>query len=145
MQKLLFAASTAFLRAFGVTFLFAATGLLAAPNQAALIALSWAALVASLVAGIRAVQVFIPGLSFASLLPQPYAAWVDSFARAFLASFLTLLTGWLAAPDWSTWKSAVLAVLVGAGTSGVRALQGLLTPGEAPATDSGIVAPPAPS
>lgn len=141
MQKLLYAAATAFLRAFGVTFLLAATGILAAPNQTALIALSWAALVASIVAGIRAVQVFIPGLSFAALLAQPYAAWADAFTRAFLASLLTLLTGWLAAPDWSTWKSAILAVLVGAGTSGVRALQGLLTPGETPAADSGVVTP----
>jgi hypothetical protein len=141
VQKLLYAASTSFLRAFGVTFLFAATGLLAAPNQASLLALSWAALVASIVAGLRAVQVFIPGLSFAAFLAQPYAAWVDSFVRAFLASFLTLLTGWLAAPDWSTWKSAILAVLVGAGTSGVRALQGLLTPGETPASDTGVVTP----
>lgn len=138
MQKLLYAAGTAFLRAFGVTFLLAATGILAAPNQSAAVALSWAALVASLVAGIRAVQVFVPGLSFAALFAQPYAAWIDSFTRAFLASFLTLLTGWLAAPDWSTWKSAVLAIIVGAITAGVRALQGLLTPGETPASDAGV-------
>lgn len=141
MQKLLYAAGTAFLRAFAVTFLFAATGLLAAPNQSALIALSWAALVASLVAGLRALQVFVPGLSTKALFGTVIGAYADSFLRAFLASFLTLLTGWLAAPDWSTWKSAVLAVLVGAVTAGVRALQGLITPGETPAPASGIVTP----
>jgi hypothetical protein len=143
MKTLLFAASTAFLRAFGVTFLFAATGLLAAPDQATAVALSWAALVASIVAGLRAVQVFVPALSFGALLGQPFGAWVDSFARAFLASLLTLTTGWLAAPDWTTWKAAGLAAILGAVTAGVRALQGLATPSESPAPDVGFSAPPA--
>jgi hypothetical protein len=138
MNKLLFAAMTAFGRAFLVTFLLAATGILNAPDQDTAVALSWAALVASIVAGLRAIQVFIPQLSFSGLLPQPVAAWVDAFSLAFLASLVTLLTGWLAAPDWSTWKSALLAVVIGALTSGVRALQGLATAGDKPAPSSGM-------
>lgn len=133
MNKLLFAAMTAFGRAFIVTFLLAATGILSAPNQEAAVALSWAALVASIVAGLRAVQVFVPQMSFAEFFPQPIAAWVDAFSLAFLASFITLLTGWLASPDWSTWKSALTAVLIGALTSGARVLQGLATSGDEPA------------
>lgn len=144
MQKLLFAASTAFARVFAVTFLFALTTILTAPDQASAVALSWAALVASIVAGFRAIQVFIPQLSFASLLPQPFAAWVDSFARAFLATFVTLLTGWLAAPDWSTWKSAVTGIIIGSLTAAVRALQGLVTPGESPKPDTGLTLEPKP-
>ena len=140
MTKLLYAAGTAFLRAFAVTFLFAATGLLSAPNLSAAVALSWAALTASLVAGLRALQVFVPGLSWTGLLSQPYAAWADAFTRMFLASFLTLLTGWLAAPDWATWKSAILAIVLGAATAGLRALQGLITTGESPAPKSGVAA-----
>lgn len=138
MNKLLFAAMTAFGRVFAVTFLLAATGILAAPDQASAVALSWAALVASIVAGLRAIQVFIPGITFAQFLPQPLAAWVDAFTLAFLGVFVTLLTGWLSAPDWSNWKAAVSALFIGALTAGVRALQGLATSGESPAPASGF-------
>lgn len=137
MNKLLFAAMTAFGRVFLVTFLLAATGILSAPDMSTALALSLAAFVASLVAGLRAIQVFIPQLSFSSIFPQPVGAWVDSFTRAFLAVFVTLLTGWLAAPEWSTWKSALTAVVIGALTAGVRALQGAVTIGDAPAPGVG--------
>lgn len=138
MNKLLFAAMTAFGRAFLVVFLFAVTGILNAPNQETAVALSWAALVASIVAGLRAVQVFIPLISWKTLLSQPWASWVDAFTLAFLGSLVTLLTGWLAAPDWSTWKSGLMAVLIGAMTAGVRALQGLATPGDNPVPSTGL-------
>lgn len=137
MNKLLFAAMTAFGRVFIVTFLLAATGILSAPDLDSALALSLAALVASFVAGLRAIQIFIPQISFAGLFPQPIAAWVDAFVLAFLASFVTLLTGWLAAPDWTTWKSAVTAILIGALTAAVRALQGAVTLGDAPAPGIG--------
>ncbi len=138
MEKLLFAAGTSFLRAFGVTFLFAATGLLAAPNLNAALALSWAALAASLTAGLRAVQVFLPKLTFVGLIKQPYGSWVDAAVRAGVAAFITGVTGWLAAPDLSTWKSALLGVGIGVGTAVVRALQGLFTPSESPSLGKGI-------
>lgn len=132
MNKFLFAVMTSFGRVFLVTFLLAATGILTAPDLETAFGLSLAALVASIVAGLRAIQVFIPGLTFARLFKQPVGAWVDSFVRAFLAVFVTLLTGWLAAPDWSTWKSALTAAIVGALTAGVRALQGFVTSGDQP-------------
>lgn len=138
MNKLLFASMTAFGRAFLVTFLLAATGILNAPDQATAVALSWAALVASIVAGLRAIQVFIPQVSWSGVLTQPVAAWFDAFTLAFLGALITLLTGWLAAPDWSTWKSALLAIVIGAVTSGVRALQGVLTHGDQPAPNTGV-------
>lgn len=141
MQKLLFAAATAFLRAFGVTFLLAVTGILAAPNLDAAVALSVAALVASIAAGLRAIQVFIPQLSFASFIGQPLAAWLDSFTRAFLAALVTALTGWLAMPDLPTDRSFWYALITGALAAGVRALQGLLSPGENPSPPTGITNP----
>lgn len=137
MNKLLFAAMTAFGRAFLVVFLFAAT------NQEAATALSWAALVASIVAGLRAVQVFIPLISWKTLLSQPWASWADAFTLAFLSSLVTLLTSWLAAPDWSMWKSALMAIVIGATTAGVRALQGLATLGDSPAPKVGLENPSA--
>jgi hypothetical protein len=141
MNKLLFAAMTAFGRVFIVTFLFALTSIATAPDQQSAIALSWAALVASIAAGLRAIQIFFPGITFKRLLPQPLAAWVDAFTLAFLAAFVTTLTGWLAAPDFATWKAAITGFVIGGLTAGVRALQGLATPGEKPAPTAGIKDP----
>lgn len=141
MTTLLFAAGTAFLRSFGVTFLLALTGILAAPNVEAAVALSIAALVASIVAGLRTIQVFIPQLSFGSLIPQPYGAWADAFARAFLAALVTALGGLLAMPELPTDTSVWFAALTGALVVGVRALQGLATPGESPSPPTGVTNP----
>lgn len=141
MTKLLYAASTAFLRAFAVTFLMAATGIAAAPNVAAAQALSIAALIASVVGGLRAIQVFIPQLSFGSFVPQPIAAWLDSFTRAFLATLVVSVQGLLAMPELPTDRSVWFAALTGALAAGLRALQGLVTPGEAPAADVGVSDP----
>jgi len=141
MTKLLYAASTAFLRAFGITFLMAATGIAAAPNVAAAQALSIAALIASIAGGLRAIQVFIPQLSFATFVPQPFAAWLDAFVRAFLAAFVTAVLGLLAMPELPHDRSVWFAAITGALVAGLRALQGLVTPGEDPAPDTGISDP----
>jgi hypothetical protein len=141
MQKLLYAAGTEFLRVFGITFLAFATGILGATNLSSAVALSIAGLAASLAAAIRAVTVFVPSLTFAGLIPQPYAAWADAFVRAFLANGLATLAGWLAAPNWSAWHAALLGIITGAAVAGVRALQGLFTPGEVPAPGFGMTVP----
>ncbi len=141
MTKLLFAAGTAFLRAFGITFLMAATGIAAAPNVSSAQALSIAALIASIAAGLRAIQVFIPQLSFGAFVRQPIAGWIDSFTRAFLAALVTALAGLLAMPNLPTDSSIWFAAITGALVAGVRALQGLATPGEQPASESGVTNP----
>jgi hypothetical protein len=141
MTKLLYAAGTSFLRSFAITFVSFAAGILGATDKSAAVALSIAALCASAVAGLRALQVFIPAISFANLLPQPWAAYADAFSRQFLGSGIVALAGWLAAPNWGLWHSALLGILTGAAVAGVRAVQGLLTPGEAPSPATGIGAP----
>ena len=141
MTKLLYAAATAFLRAFAITFLMAATGIAAAPNVGAAQALSIAALIASIAAGLRAIQVFIPQLSFASFIPQPVAAWVDSFVRAFLAALVVAVMGLLAMPELPHSSSVWFAAITAALTAGLRAIQGLATPGESPAPSSGVENP----
>lgn len=138
MVQLLYAAATAFLRAFGVTFLMAATGILAAPNVDAAVALSISALIASIAGGLRAIQVFIPQISFGTFVPQPWAAWADSFTRAFLATLVVSVEGLLAMPDLPTDRSIWFAVITGALAAGLRAIQGLLTPTEQPSPGSGI-------
>jgi hypothetical protein len=139
MTTLLERAGASFLRAFLVTLLFLATGILNAPDQATAVALSIAALAAGIAAGIKAIQVLVPQISWATVVKNKLvAAWADAFTRAFVGVFLTFWAGWLAAPDWSTWKSALLAAVIGAATAGARALQGLLTVGESPAPNSGL-------
>lgn len=138
MKKLLYAAGTSFLRSFGATFLTWAPGILAATNVSAGVALSIAGLVASLGAGFRALQVFVPQLSWSSLIPNKVAAaWADAFTRAALASFLVSITGWLEAPDYHGWRAAGVAAVTGALAMGFRALQGLGTKGEEPHPDKG--------
>lgn len=138
MTRLLEHAGTSFLRAFGGALLILAPGVLWAPDLSQAKLLGTAALVSALTAGLRAIQVFVPKLSFDTIMKQPWATWVDSFSRAFLGTLIVLLTGWLGSPDLSDWKAGLSAVLIGAATAGIRALQGLLTPGEYPTPGKGF-------
>lgn len=137
MTALLERAGAEFLRAFGLAFLFLVTGIINAPNLDAAIALSIAAFAAALAAGLRALQVFIPQLSWGAVFGQPWAAWFDAATRAFLAVFVVFWADWLQAPDWANWKAAALAAVLAAGSAGIRALQGLFTFGESPSPSFG--------
>jgi hypothetical protein len=138
MTQLLERAGASFLRAFGAALIVLFPGVLAAPDLNGAKALAVAALFGSLTAGLRALQEFIPSLTFAQFVPQPYAAWVDSFVRGFLGAFITTIIGLFVAPDLNTMRAAVTAALVGALTAGLRALQGAITRGESPAPSTGI-------
>lgn len=137
-KSLLSAASRAFISAFAVSALALSTGILNAPNLDQAYALGVAALFASIAAGVKALQQFIPQLSFSSLLAQPWAAYADAFVQAGLGAFLVSLVGILNAPDLETAKSLLLAALVGALMAAFRALQGAVTPGEVPFVNKGI-------
>ncbi len=132
-------AGRSFLRAFAGSLLVFIPGVLAAPNLGATRGLALAALVASLAAWLKAVQVFVPALSFASLVKSVfYASLLDSFSRAFLSSFVVLLVGLLESPEFGLSKSALIALVVGAVTAGIRAIQGLATTSEEPSGGSGF-------
>jgi len=131
-------AGASFLRAFAVAFVFYASGIINAPDTSAAVALSIAALGASIAAGLKAVQVFVPAFSWGSLVSPTIATYADSFTRAFAGTFIVAVSSWLVAIDVSTWKAALLAAAVGAGTAGLRALQGLATAGESPAPAKGF-------
>ena len=137
-KNLLSAAGRAFIGAFAVSALALSTGVLAAPNLDGALALAAAALFASVAAGVKALQTFVPQLSFASFLPQPWAAYADAFVQAGLGAFLVSLVGVLSAPDLATAKSLLTGAVVGALMAGFRALQGLLTPGETPSPGVGL-------
>lgn len=132
-HSVFYSAGTEVLRAIGVTVLMYSTGIFNAPDKSAAVAASIATLFAALAAGARVLQKFVPALTWAKLITnKAVAAWADAFTRAFAASFLITITGWLAAPDLSTWKSVALGAVTGALMAGARALQGLITPGETP-------------
>lgn len=137
MKELFKQAGRSALKAFVVTFLPFVTGLLAAPNLTEARAIVVAALVASGVAVVEAVRVFVPQLTFANILPQPWASWTDQFTIAGLSTFFVLVQGVSEAPDLETGKSVVVAAIVGGLQAGFRALEGLFTKGETPAPNFG--------
>ena len=144
MLRLLSEMGRSFLRAFVGSLIVLLPGMLAAPNLTGAVALGIAALIASLAAGLKAVQVFVPQLSFRSILKgklAPYYTWVDSFARAFVAALITSVLGLLAMPTESWSKALLIAALTGAVTAGIRAVQGFLTPGDVPVPASGVTVP----
>jgi hypothetical protein len=131
-KELLSSAGRAFIGAFAVSVVTLSTGILAAPNLNEAYALGVAALFASLAAGIKVLQEFVPALRFGSYIAQPFGAYLDAFLQAALGTFLVLAVGVLSAPDLATAKSLATAAVVGALMAGFRALQGLFTPGESP-------------
>jgi hypothetical protein len=139
LKTLIYEAGRAALKAGVVTFLTFASGLLAATNLKEFSALAVAALVASGVAALKAVQVFIPKLSFAGLLPtQPVvASYLDAFTIAFLSAAVVLLQGVSDAPNYETAKGLVVAAIIGALQAAFRALEGLATRGEFPVRQFG--------
>lgn len=138
MTGLLSNAGRSFLRAFVGSLLVLLPGVLAAPNLSEMQGLGVAALISSVAAAIKAIQVFIPQLSFESLVPGFVGTVLDSFARAFLGTLAILLPGVLESPDLATAKGLATAAIVGAVTAGVRALQGFFTASEEPGDNAGF-------
>jgi hypothetical protein len=134
MRVLLSAAGRAFLRTGAVAFLALATGILAAPNLRQAAALAGAASLAAIVAGVRAIRVFVPSISkqlAASLhVPVAYAEVVITLVTTALFGFIVLVEGVLSAPNLDAARAAGLAALLAVGDALVRVGQAWLTPGE---------------
>lgn len=140
MTGLLSNAGRSFLRAFIGSLLVLLPGVLAAPNFDGMQGLGLAALISSVAAGLKAIQVFVPQLSFQSLVDGFAGALLDSFARAFLGAFFVLAPGVLEAPNFAEGKALFVAAIIAAVTAGVRALQGFFTAGE-PVGEAGFDVP----
>jgi len=144
MLRLLSEMGRSFLRAFIGALIVLLPSILAAPDLNGAVALGIAALIASLAAGLKAIQVFVPALSFKTIMTgslAPYYTIVDSFVRAFIAALITAVVGLLAMPTESWNKALVIAAVTGAITAGIRAIQGMLTQGDYPAPSAGITVP----
>jgi putative effector of murein hydrolase LrgA (UPF0299 family) len=145
MSTILSAAGRAALRDGLIAFLALAAGILNAPNLNQAAALAGAASIAALIAAVRALRVFVPGLAagLAKVLhvPDTYAEVAITALTTLLVGFITLAVGVLSAPDLATGKAAGVAGLLAIGTALVRVAQGVLTPGEHPNPEKGINTP----
>lgn len=134
-------AGKTFLRTFAAALVVYSAGVLAAPNLNRLAALGVAALLAAISAGVKAVVVYIPEVSFVHWVGVGYGRFLDAFAHGALASLAVTLIGILGAPDLSTAHSLAVAGIVGAVNAGFRAIQAMITPGETPIPVFGLPTP----
>ena len=108
-------------------------GLLQAPNLDAAYAIGIAALVAAGAAVLKALQAMVPAFSWSSVgVPQPVAAYLDIATRVVISSLFVIGFNVLNAPTLHDAKLAFTAGILGIAAAVGRALQGALTPGEAP-------------
>ena len=145
MKTILSAAGRAALRDGLIAFLALASGIWVAPNLDQQKALATAAVIAGLIAAVRAVRAFAPGLATALArmlnVPESYAETVITGLTTLIVAFIVLVEGVLSAPDLATGKSVWVAGLLALGTTATRLLQALFTPGESPAPTRGLAAP----
>jgi len=143
MRSWLSAAGRSFLRAFGGALIVLAPGILAAPTIRGAELLAVAGLGASIAAGIRAIQAYVPSLSVAHYLGS-VGVYVDSALRAFAGSLCVTLPGVFMAHSLGTGTALATAALIGAASAGLRGLQGALTSGESPWPQHGLAEPARP-
>lgn len=118
-----------------------AIGISAAPNLDGAVALGIAGLISIIAAGVTAIQVYIPQLDFRSYMGEFAGNLMNAFVRAGLGAFLTAIAGWLAMPNFETWKSVLIGAIVGGINAGLRAIQGALTKTERPFIGRGTPPP----
>lgn len=138
MKTVLANAGRTLLRTFVSNIIVYAPGILQAPNLNEMYLLGVAGLASSLSAALRAVQSFVPQLSWSGIVPQPWAAWADAFTIGAVGTFVVAVADWLSSPDLSVTRALVTGLLTGALAAGFRALEGLGTKGEEPAPDKGL-------
>jgi hypothetical protein len=141
MAELLSAAGRSFLRAFGSSLVVVASGWLAAPELNFTVAMATAGLIASIVAGFRAIQELVPYFSFRGYVSENCAQYLDSFARAFLAALLTSWIGILSMPTLTWDRSLVIGLMVGVGAALLRGAQAVFDKTESPFMNKGLPVP----
>lgn len=148
MKEKLAAAGRRFLHTAGAALIVFILGLLSAPDLVLdnLYLYGVAFLVAIGAAALKFVAEVAPFLSIANHVDgkyRVYASWVDAFLQAAISAFVVTAPGIFDAPDLKTAGALAVAALIGALTAGVRAIEGLLTPDERPATVAALKLQPA--
>lgn len=129
------------LRVFVATVAVYALGVLAAPDLDTARTVAIAGIVAGFAAVLRAVSVYVPLLTVAHYVRGLPGKLADAFIHAFLAALLANWADLITVPHFHGWRDLYVAAIVGAFGVAVRAVQGLLTPGEAPAPTFGLPEP----
>ena len=119
MTSVLSNAGRSFLRAFGASLVLFAPGVLYAANLNESKAIGIAALVASIAAGFRVLQDYVPQLQ----VTGAYGDYIGSFLRATIAQTLVLSIGILDAPDLKISSALFVGALTGGLTAGFVAVQ----------------------
>lgn len=146
MKYLLEAAGRTFVQAFLAALFVYGLGVLKAPDLAHTYLIATAAIIASFAFGLAAALNYLnsttPRFSFVRWFGHPFGDWLDAFGLAFLSTLIVTLPGVLGAPDFGTLKAIIVGAITGAIAAGVRAVVGILTPGEKPAPQAGVVPAP---
>lgn len=132
----------AFLKPFASALLVALVGIGVQPTLRGTVALYLGALVAAAAAGLAALQVYVPNLTFRRWIKDPYGQLLDTFSHGFFPALLISAVGFLHGQDLSAWKAAGSAALIGAFSAGLRLfVQNPLTPGTTPLPTKGVLSP----
>lgn len=149
MKEILAGAGRRFLHAVAAALIVFVLGLLAAPDLIAdnvrLYGVAFlVAIGAAFLKFVSDVFPFFRVSNYVSDKYKVYAAWMDAFLQAAVAAFVVAAPGVFDAPDLKTAGAIAVAALIGALTAGVRAIEGLLTPEERPATVAALKLKPVP-
>lgn len=148
MKDHLAAAGRRYLHTALAAFIAFVLGLLAAPDLIAdnLRIYGLVFLVALGAGALKFIADILPYFSLQNYVPEKYrvyAAWADAFLQAAVSTFVVEAPGIFNAPDLNAARAAAVAVIVGALTAGVRAIEGLLTPAERSRTAAALKLQPA--
>lgn len=148
MRVILSAMGRTFLRAGIPAFFVLASGFWAAPNLAQARSIAAAASIAFVLAGARAIRVFVPqlatGLAKALGIPAAYGEVVVQSFTVMLFGFIALVEGVLSAPDLQAARAAGLAAILTAAEALFHVVEKWLTPESQPAVGDGVPTPPQP-
>lgn len=141
MKSLLEAAGRTFVQLFLSALIVYGAGILKAPDLAHTYLIAVAAIIASFAAALSGLLGYLPQFTFGRWLGHPIGDWLDAFVLAFASTLIVTLPGVLGAPDFGTLRAIIVGAITGALNAGVRAVVGLLTPGETPTPPVGLTAP----
>lgn len=130
MHALLSAAGRAFWRVFVAALITLAPGILAAPDLHSAVLVGVAALMASIAAGLRALQAYIPKLSFDTYVGPALGRYLDAFAQALLGALVVSIPALLNYPDQGNWDALYTGLIVAGLAALARAVQALGQIGE---------------
>lgn len=141
MRTAVSAVARMFLRVFIAAAAVYLIGVLQAPDLNTARSIAIAGLLAGVAAVLRLATVYVPKLTVARWIGDPWGSLADSFIHAFLAALIANWLDLLKTPHLHGWRDLEVAVVVGVTGALVRGAQGLFTTGESPVPAFGLPEP----